>query len=72
MSVVPEVIEEGEAIQALGRLFGRFGAARLVTLLAEIESEHSEELLLAGKRPEAARYKQESRVLERAAGMLGR
>jgi hypothetical protein len=72
MSVAPEVIEEGEAIQTLNQLLERFGAVRLVTLLAELEDEHSEQLLLAGRRPEAARCKQESRVLERAASMLGR
>jgi len=68
--MTPAVVEETEAIQALGRLAGHLGVARIVTLLAEFAHERADHLMLAGNRTEAGRRMQEYRVLERAAEAL--
>ena len=68
--MTPAVVEEVEAIQALGQLAGHLGIARIVTLLAEFAHERADHLMLAGKRSDATRRMQEYRVLERAAESL--
>jgi len=68
--MTPTVVEETDAIQALGQLAGHLGVARIVTLLAEFAHERAEHLMLAGNRTEAGRRMQEYRALERAAESL--
>jgi len=70
--MTPALAEDVEAIEAIGRLAGRFGVARIMTLLAEFAHERAEHLMLEGNRPEAARRMQEYRALERAAETLRR
>lgn len=68
--MTPTVVEETDAIQALGQLAGHLGVARIVTLLAELAHERAEHLMLAGNRTEAGRCMHEYRALERAAETL--
>jgi hypothetical protein len=70
--MTPSIVEETDAIEAIGQLTDRFGVARIVTLLAEAAHERAEHLMLKGNRPEAMRRMQEYRALEKAADTLRR